>query len=145
MVANMSIIVRPACEKDLDAITAVCIEGFPLDPQYDYRFRHRLQYPDDHLKYTRMAYDDMLQDEAHYKLMVAEMVGIGDSDQSEIMSLSVWRLPGGKPPADNPKCLLLRPYLPRPWNIDSFFNVLAHESCRCRPPRYRPRSSKGFP
>ncbi|KAK1754147.1 hypothetical protein QBC47DRAFT_302927 [Echria macrotheca] len=49
---------------DIDAVTKVFVRAMPLDPQWEYRFPLRDDYPDDHLKYSRMLikcfleYDD---------------------------------------------------------------------------------------
>jgi hypothetical protein len=45
---------------DVEAVTKVIIEAMPLDPQWDFRFPYRYQYPADHYKYTRMLFEYFL-------------------------------------------------------------------------------------
>jgi len=40
--------------KDLDGVTEVILEAMPDDPQWDYRFPKRCEFPEDHRKFTKM-------------------------------------------------------------------------------------------
>lgn len=45
---------RRGLPSDVDSITNVITNSMPDDPQWIYRFPLRLEFPDDHRKYTRM-------------------------------------------------------------------------------------------
>lgn len=45
---------RPGRPEDLDGVTEVIIQAMPDDPQWNYRFPKRREFPDDHRKYTKM-------------------------------------------------------------------------------------------
>jgi hypothetical protein len=46
----------------------------PFDPQWNYRFPYRLEYPEDHYKYTKMVYEQFL-DVANddWRILVVEL------------------------------------------------------------------------
>lgn len=46
--------------EDLDGVTDVIIKAMPDDPQWDYRFPKRCEFPDDHRKYTKMLLQHFL-------------------------------------------------------------------------------------
>ena len=85
-------------------MTEICIEAFPLDPQWNYRFPYRLQYPEDHYRYTRMYFADALADSLSHKIIVAEMEGLPGSIKPNIIAVSLWRMPGAVEPSDPQKC-----------------------------------------
>ena len=83
--------IRPGLPSDVDAITNVVIKTMPLDPQWDYRFPLRKQFPDDHYKYTRMLFEyflDPLFDD--WAVMVVEDVDPASSEKPKIAAISVW-------------------------------------------------------
>jgi hypothetical protein len=51
---------RSATIVDVDAITELAIEAFPDDPERDYRFPYRAQFPEDHWTWTRCEYENYL-------------------------------------------------------------------------------------
>jgi len=81
---------RLGLPSDVDAITDVIIQAMPLDPQWNYRFPWRNEFPEDHYRYTRMlleffldpTYDD-------WAVMVVEdsLDSMGDS---QIVAFGVW-------------------------------------------------------
>lgn len=62
---------RPATKADLDAITRVVQAGFPDDPGCDYKFPYRDQYPADFWKWTRLQYEEYLDQPEKYAVLVA--------------------------------------------------------------------------
>ena len=102
----MSVTIRAAREADLDLLTRMAVEGFPRDPQWTYRHPYRLDFPEDHYKYTRMRYADILADPSSYKLMVAEAVGSAPDNEAgaELVALSIWRMPGVEAGPQDEKC-----------------------------------------
>jgi hypothetical protein len=87
--------VRLAKPADVDKITKVVLQAMPFDPQWDYRFRYRLKFPDDHYKYTRMLYEqfaDPANDD--WRLLVVELDPEEKRQQGFIKwipSLTKWR------------------------------------------------------
>lgn len=49
-----------ATRADLEAITQIHIEGFVEDPQLEYRYPYRNEYPEDYQKWTRRMYESYL-------------------------------------------------------------------------------------
>jgi hypothetical protein len=75
---------------DVEAVTDVIIRTMPLDPQWDYRFPYRHQYPDDHYKYTKMLFEyflDPLYDD--WLVMVVED-SLEPGGPIEVVSFGVW-------------------------------------------------------
>ncbi|KXX81484.1 hypothetical protein MMYC01_201720, partial [Madurella mycetomatis] len=64
---------RLGLPSDIEAVTDAVIRTMPLDPQWDYRFPYRHQYPADHYKYTRMLFEYFLDPSYDdWLVMVAE-------------------------------------------------------------------------
>lgn len=83
--------IRPGLPSDVDAITNAIIKTMPLDPQWDYRFPLRKQFPDDHFKYTRMLFEYFLDPSYDdWTVMVVEDVDPAGSEKLKIASISVW-------------------------------------------------------
>ncbi|KAK3398308.1 hypothetical protein B0T20DRAFT_353359 [Sordaria brevicollis] len=62
----------------------------PLDPQWDYRFPLRKQFPEDHYKYTRMLFEYFLDPSFDdWTVMVVEDVDPASSEKLRIASISV--------------------------------------------------------
>ncbi|KAK3337965.1 hypothetical protein B0H65DRAFT_435339 [Neurospora tetraspora] len=62
----------------------------PLDPQWDYRFPLRKQFPEDHYKYTRMLFEYFLDPSYDdWTVMVVEDVDPAGSEKLKIASISV--------------------------------------------------------
>jgi hypothetical protein len=78
--------VRKATLADLDAITTVAQEGFPDDPEFDYRFPYRHQYPEDNRRWVREEYREYLEQPEKYAVVV---VTAKDNDDKPV-ALSVW-------------------------------------------------------
>jgi hypothetical protein len=65
--------IRVATLDDLDTIVNVVLVTMPHDSQWNYRFVHKYEFPDDHYKYTRLLYENFISpanDDWH--VMVAE-------------------------------------------------------------------------
>ncbi|KAL2200789.1 hypothetical protein P885DRAFT_66416 [Corynascus similis CBS 632.67] len=77
---------------DIEAVTHVIINTMPLDPQWDYRFPYRHQYPEDHYKYTRMLIEyflDPLYDD--WLVMVVED-SLEPGGPREVVGFGVWEV-----------------------------------------------------
>jgi hypothetical protein len=114
---NMSVSIRPVQRggADLDAIVDIVIKAFAYDPQWQYRYPYRLQYSEDHKKFTRIYYADYLEMTfaGYNTIMLAEMPSDEDPNVLKVISVSIWdnygssppnpNLPGGKPPPNHPE------------------------------------------
>ncbi|KAK3933868.1 hypothetical protein QBC46DRAFT_274929 [Diplogelasinospora grovesii] len=79
--------IRKGVPSDVDAVTNVMIQAMPGDPQWNWRFPYRPQYPKDHIQFTKLLvgiFLDPKYDDWH--VMVSEVSGIG------IVSFSVWNV-----------------------------------------------------
>ncbi|KAL2258261.1 hypothetical protein VTK26DRAFT_8513 [Humicola hyalothermophila] len=81
---------RLALPDDIEAVTRVIIETMPLDPQWDYRFPYRHDYPEDHYKYTKMLFEYFL-DPAYddWVVMVVED-SFEPGGPPEVVAFGVW-------------------------------------------------------
>lgn len=81
---------RLGLPSDVEAITDVIIRTMPLDPQWDYRFPYRHQYPEDHYKYTRMLFEYFLDPAFDdWKVMVVED-SLEPGGEVSVVSFGVW-------------------------------------------------------
>jgi hypothetical protein len=81
----------PATPDDLDSITDVMVSAFPMDPQWDYRFPYRREFPQDHWKYTR----DMMEEFLHKDHFVTNIVTDGENTDfrsRKAIAVAVWEL-----------------------------------------------------
>ncbi|ORY67026.1 uncharacterized protein BCR38DRAFT_364158 [Pseudomassariella vexata] len=77
---------RPATMDDLDDITSVAQQGFPDDPEFDYRFPYRHEYPEDHREWVRQEYLEYLKQPEKYAVTIITSA----DNQHKTVSLSVW-------------------------------------------------------
>lgn len=80
--------VREASLADLDDIATVAQDGFPDDPEFNYRFPYRCQYPDDNRHWIREEYREYLEQPNKYAVVV---VTAADNNDRPV-ALSVWDL-----------------------------------------------------
>ena len=81
---------RRGTPSDIDAVTGVIIETMPQDPQWNYRFPWRDQYPEDHYKYTRMLIKCFLEPAyPDWEVMVIEH---NEQGGKQIVSFAVWNI-----------------------------------------------------
>ncbi|KAK0744839.1 hypothetical protein B0T21DRAFT_325749 [Apiosordaria backusii] len=76
---------------DIEAVTDVILRTMPLDPQWDYRFPYRQDYPEDHYKFTRLLFEYFL-DPAYddWQVMVVEDNLEPGCEERRVVSFSVW-------------------------------------------------------
>ncbi|KAI4859664.1 hypothetical protein F4820DRAFT_155562 [Hypoxylon rubiginosum] len=79
---------RAATLDDLEDIATVAQEGFPDDPEFNYRFPHRHDYPEDNRKWILQEYREYLEQPDKYAVNI---VTASDNDDRAI-ALSVWDL-----------------------------------------------------
>jgi len=80
--------VRKATLADLDDITTVAQAGFPDDPEFNYRFPLRHEYPEDNRHWVRQEYREYLEQPDKYAVVV---ITAEDNDNRPV-ALSVWDL-----------------------------------------------------
>lgn len=84
--------VRLAVDTDVDALTQIHIAALSPDPIFIYRFPHLKEYPDDHEKYTRARFEQVLPDKSNV-VMVYECPTTEDPTVVKPVAFSVWVLP----------------------------------------------------
>ncbi|KAK6334550.1 hypothetical protein TWF730_003764 [Orbilia blumenaviensis] len=82
--------IRPASISDLDRIAEVAVKGFPDDPEFDYRFPHRLEYPQDHFKWVREEYKEYLEQTEKFSVVVVTTKDATTTREDTVISLAVW-------------------------------------------------------
>jgi len=99
----MPISIQPVEPGDLDAIIEIVIAAFPFDNQFAYRYPYRKEYPEDHLKYTKLYYSKYLQATfaGQNTIMVADAPDLKDPIKTRVIAMSIWDNPGHEPPKDS--------------------------------------------
>ncbi|KAJ5921078.1 hypothetical protein N7466_009404 [Penicillium verhagenii] len=80
-----------ATPDDLDSITDVMISAYPVDPQWDYCFPRRREFPEDNWKHTRSMMADLLQRD-HFVVNVVTDGEKGGIIARKVVSVAVWEL-----------------------------------------------------
>jgi hypothetical protein len=63
----------------------------PIDSQWSYRFQRRKEYPEDHIKYTKMLCQRLINPEySDWHVIVSEAPSLEDPKISRIVAFSVW-------------------------------------------------------
>jgi hypothetical protein len=85
---------RQATTKDLDALRDIALAAMPLDPQWNYRFPRRKDYPQDTSYWTRRQYENYFEStKLKYCVMVITVNTDGDECNPPIskpVALAVW-------------------------------------------------------
>lgn len=84
---------RVATVADLDAITEVALAAFPFDPQWNYRFPHRHEFPEDTQSYTKIGYRAFFDTPkgATY-VIVATAPSLEDPAIKKLVAMAVWEV-----------------------------------------------------
>ncbi|MCJ1399663.1 hypothetical protein MMC11_002865 [Xylographa trunciseda] len=85
--------IRLATESDLDAITWIDVAATPADPVFPYRFPYMHDYPEDHLKYTRIRYGEYMAT-GNGTILVFESPSLENPTVSKPVAFSIWVIPG---------------------------------------------------
>jgi hypothetical protein len=83
-------LIRKATIEDLDAIVDVALAAMPLDPQWNWRFPYRGQYPEDERLFTRTKFEEFLLSEDRWLVMVVEIPY--DGGATVLVAFSIWDL-----------------------------------------------------
>ena len=85
------LVLRAATSDDLDSLTRIVQVGFPDDPEVNYRFPKREQYPEDYYEWTRKEYQGYL---GQPKTYVVHLIEIADESDGKVVmkpaALAVW-------------------------------------------------------
>ncbi|KAI8626342.1 hypothetical protein F5Y19DRAFT_227121 [Xylariaceae sp. FL1651] len=91
---NEGLRLRFATKADLDDLTNIAQAGFPDDPEWDYRFHHRDKYPEDNRKWTRIEYEEYLDQPEKYTVLLATLPADQVDDATRTrpvpIALAVW-------------------------------------------------------
>ncbi|KAL2133371.1 hypothetical protein VTI74DRAFT_2459 [Chaetomium olivicolor] len=75
---------------DVEAVTDVITKTMPLDPQCDYRFPYRREYPEDHYKYTKMLFEYFLDPAYDDWLVMVVQDSLEPGSPTSIVAFGVW-------------------------------------------------------
>jgi hypothetical protein len=91
---NNSLSLRPATKADLDAIASVVKAGFPDDPGCDYKFPYRNDFPDDFWKWTRLEYEEYLNQPEKFAVLVVTtpITNAEGAVIDTVIAIGVWDL-----------------------------------------------------
>ncbi|ESZ92732.1 hypothetical protein SBOR_6897 [Sclerotinia borealis F-4128] len=82
--------IRQAEPKDIDAITTAMLASFASDTMWRYRYLYREEYPDDHIKYTRLYIELMVSGSfPDYLTMILE---VEEDSIWNVAALSIWNI-----------------------------------------------------
>ena len=84
---------RKATIDDLDDLTDIACAAFPMDPQWDYRFPHRKDFPQDHWNHTRMTYKNLLETSGNIVNLITVQTEKDGETVHRSIALAVWDLP----------------------------------------------------
>lgn len=82
---------RQATPDDLDSMTDVMVSAFPMDPQWDYRFPYRLEYPEDHWRCTRRTLAKFFRKD-HFVINIVTDGNGSEPGSRRAVALAVWEL-----------------------------------------------------
>ena len=90
-----AITVRDAVIEDLDQITEIGISSFPLDPQWNYRYPYREQYPKVHYDCCRQRWEEWLAASRTPDCMILVVEGPSDENGlvKKVLAFSIWKMP----------------------------------------------------
>jgi len=95
----MAMELRAATVADLDDLATIACRAMPMDPQWNYRFPKREQFPDEHFSCTRAGYATMLEETG--VLINVMTLPVKDQNSGETVkrpiALAVWELEGHDP------------------------------------------------
>jgi hypothetical protein len=85
---------RRASAEDLDDLTDIMCSAMPMDPQWNYRFPRRREFPEDHWRCTRKMMEDLINDDDHSHTVVRVItIPCGEEGRgSKAVALAVWEL-----------------------------------------------------
>ena len=121
-VTSSELSLRLATEEDLDDITQVALEGLADDPELDYWFPRRHDFPADYWKWQRQEFKEYLEQPEKYAVVCVTAPAAPDRKTSgQAVSFAVWDMSfpnrprgGGELASTNASAFYLRSN--RPWH-----------------------------
>jgi hypothetical protein len=91
----MHVNVSFATLRDLDDVTKLAQAGFPDDPEFDYRFPKRHEFPEDNWEWTKREYEGYLNQPDKYAVLLATLPTVCQGHDVERtrptpIALAVW-------------------------------------------------------
>ena len=84
---------RKATVDDLDDLADIACAACPMNPQWNYRFPRRKEFPKDNWNYTRLSYKNLLENPGN----VINVITVQTEKDGEMVhrsiALAVWELP----------------------------------------------------
>ena len=80
--------IRPTTLADLDSLTDIAQAGFPDDPEWNYQFPYRGDYPNDNWKWTRKEYEEYENQPDEYTVFLATIPAT--ESYCKPIALAVW-------------------------------------------------------
>lgn len=75
---------------DLEVMLDIGLSAMPMDPQWNWRFPHRLQFPEDTRHFTRQKYREFLENKTgRWQVMVAEVKPENDVPPVTV-AMAIW-------------------------------------------------------
>lgn len=84
---------RQATADDIDDLTDLSCAALPLDPQWDYRFPRRKEYPEDNWKCTRSTYQTFMETPGYLINIITIPAEKDGGLVQRAVALAVWVLP----------------------------------------------------
>jgi hypothetical protein len=84
--------IRKATIADLDVMVDIALAAMPQDPQWDWRFPHRLQFPDDTREFTRMKYEGFLTNTGEWLVILAEYRIMDEVPPPKAIAMAIWNV-----------------------------------------------------
>jgi ribosomal protein S18 acetylase RimI-like enzyme len=97
--------IRRATIEDLDAMVEIALAAMPQDPQWNWRFPYRLQFPDDTRGFTRVKYKEFLQDsDGQWRVMLAEGRELDGQARPKAIAMAIWNVKNLTAPKYKMRC-----------------------------------------
>jgi hypothetical protein len=106
--------IRTATMEDLDVMVEIAVATMPMDPQWNWRFPYRLQFPEDTRRFTRTRYEEFLRDgKGHWLVTLAEYKENSHA-RAQVIAMAIWEVKNLRIFCEGPgptilKCSLLMP------------------------------------
>lgn len=84
---------RVATADDLDDLADITCAAFPMDPQWDYRFPHRKQFPKDNWDCTRFTCQSLLETPGNIINVITVPTEKDGVTVQQAIAVAVWELP----------------------------------------------------
>jgi hypothetical protein len=90
---------RAVQRADLGSLTRINVDASLHDPQWNYRYPKRAQYPEEHHKYVRLTIEDYLArcDSGVTECIVVSSGFDGACGQTNVIAFSVWDVASSEP------------------------------------------------